>query len=497
MDQNQGAQIKVVGVGGAGNNAVNRMVEYGLRGVDFIAINTDRQALVLSKANIKLQIGEKLTKGLGAGARPEVGNKAAEESREDIAGVLKGADLVFVTAGMGGGTGTGAAPIVAEVARDLGILVIGVVSKPFQFEGRTRALNAEKGINDLKARVDTLVVVPNDRLLHVVDRKTSMVDAFRIADDVLRQGIQGISDLITVPGLVNVDFADVRTVMESRGMAHMGIGHGRGDSATMDAAKQAIASPLLETTIEGARALLFNISGGPGLNMMDVGEAANFIMASCDEDCNTIFGASIDDSMGDEVHITVIATGFADGHVTVSRGGVETVAKKDEVAAPAPAPAPAPPPVPQREEWVPIIDTSAGRSSRGAPAPARSSGGYAPAPTPNYAPTPTRIPRDETLYPRDDNRADVRLPARDGYAQQQRPVERTPDFARNTGRTQPVRDERAYAEPPQSQVEELIEEYAGDADEGVTTQRSPEPQEPVRGGYKPDVPSFLRRPPKR
>ena len=304
------AAIKVIGVGGAGTNAVNRMVDSGLRGVDFIAVNTDKQALAMSKAPIQIQIGEKLTKGLGAGANPEVGQKAAEESREEIANTIKGSDLVFVTCGMGGGTGTGAAPVIAETAREMGILTIGVVSKPFLFEGRQRMKNAEAGIEKLKANVDTLVVVPNDRLLSVVTKGTTMTDAFRIADDTLRQGIQGISDLIAVPSLINLDFADVRTVMSSRGLAHMGIGIGKGENRMVDAAKQAISSPMLETSIDGARAVLINITGGPDTSIIDINEAAQLITAAADPEANIIFGAGIDETMDDEVKITVIATGF-------------------------------------------------------------------------------------------------------------------------------------------------------------------------------------------
>ena len=270
MENNNFASIKVIGVGGAGTNAVNRMIESGLQGVDFIAVNTDKQALTLSKAPTKVQIGDKLTKGLGAGANPEVGKHAAEESREEISNFIKGADLVFVTCGMGGGTGTGAAPVIAELARDMGILTIGVVSKPFLFEGRQRMKNAEAGIERLKANVDTLVVVPNDRLLSVVTKGTSVTEAFRIADDTLRQGIQGISDLIAVPNLINLDFADVRTVMEARGLAHMGIGVGKGENRMVDAARQAISSPMLETSIDGARAVLINITGGPDTSIIDI-----------------------------------------------------------------------------------------------------------------------------------------------------------------------------------------------------------------------------------
>ena len=309
-DQQSFATIKVIGCGGAGNNAVNRMVDAGLKGVEFIAINTDRQALAMSKASMTIQIGEKLTKGLGAGAVPDIGRRAAEESREEIAQAIKGADLVFVTAGMGGGTGTGAAPIVAEIARDLNCLTIAVVTKPFQFEGKQRMKNAEMGVIDLKQRVDTLVVIPNDRLLQVVTKGTTMLEAFRIADDVLRQGIQGISDLIAVPALINLDFADVKTVMESGGLAHMGIGTGKGENRMVEAAKNAISSPLLETNIDGARAVLINITGGEDMSIIDINEAANLVMQAADSEANIIFGAGIDESMDDEVRITVIATGF-------------------------------------------------------------------------------------------------------------------------------------------------------------------------------------------
>ena len=309
-EQNTFATIKVVGCGGGGNNAVNRMVDAGLRGVEFISVNTDRQALSQTNAQVKIQIGEKLTKGLGAGAIPEVGRRAAEESREEIASALKGADLVFITAGMGGGTGTGAAPVVAEIARDLGTLTIAVVTKPFNFEGKQRMKNAEAGIAELKQHVDTLVVIPNDRLLQVVNKGTTMLEAFRIADDVLRQGIQGISDLIAVPAMINLDFADVKTVMESGGMAHMGIGIGRGENKLVDAAKNAISSPLLETNIDGARAVLINVTGGEDISIVDINEAANLIMEAADPDANIIFGAGIDETMDYEVRITVIATGF-------------------------------------------------------------------------------------------------------------------------------------------------------------------------------------------
>ena len=304
------ATIKVIGVGGAGNNAVNRMVEAGIRNVEFVAINTDRQALSLSKANSKIQIGEKLTRGLGAGANPDIGAQAAEESRAEVAEALKGADMVFVTAGMGGGTGTGAAPIVAQTAKEMGILTIGVVTKPFTFEGKKRLFQADRGIDSLKGKVDTLVVIPNDKLLQVIDRKTSIVEAFRMADDVLRQGVQGISDLIAVPGLINLDFADVKTIMLNQGMAHMGIGRASGENRAEDAAKQAIQSPLLETSIEGARGVIINITGGSDIGLHEANTAAELVQRSADPEANIIFGTVTDDSMGDEIQITVIATGF-------------------------------------------------------------------------------------------------------------------------------------------------------------------------------------------
>jgi cell division protein FtsZ len=315
MEMEGFAQIKVVGCGGGGNNAVNRMIAAGLRGVEFIAINTDKQALFLSKANIKIQIGEKLTKGLGAGANPEIGEKAANESKEEIAQAIKGADMVFVTAGMGGGTGTGAAPVVAQIAKEMGILTVAVVTKPFIFESRARAQHAERGIENLKASVDSLVTIPNDRLLQVVDKKTSMIEAFRLADDVLRQGVQGISDLIAVPGLVNLDFADVKTIMQNSGLAHMGIGKAVGDNRAEEAAKQAISSPLLETSIDGARRVLVNITGGSDFGIFELNTAAELIQKSADPDANIIVGAIIDDNLKDEIMITVIATGFEKGPV--------------------------------------------------------------------------------------------------------------------------------------------------------------------------------------
>ena len=304
------ATIKVIGVGGAGNNAVNRMLDQGIKSVDFIAVNTDRQALQKSKASTKIQIGEKITRGLGAGANPDVGAQSAEESKTELSEVIRGADMVFVTCGMGGGTGTGAAPIVAGLAKEMGILTIGVVTKPFTFEGKKRLAQAERGIESLKSKVDTLIVIPNDKLLQIIDRKTSMAEAFLMADDVLRQGVQGISDLITVTGTVNLDFADVKTIMLNTGMAHMGTGRASGENKAEDAAKEAIQSPLLETSIEGARGVIINITGGEDLGLQEVNTAAELIQRSVDPEANIIFGTVIDPEMQDEIKITVIATGF-------------------------------------------------------------------------------------------------------------------------------------------------------------------------------------------
>lgn len=304
------AKIKVIGVGGGGNNAVNRMIESGIQGVEFVCANTDAQALKFSKAATKLQLGEKLTRGLGAGANPDVGKKAAEESRDQVEEILKGADMVFVTAGMGGGTGTGAAPVIAEIAKDVGALTVGVVTRPFTFEGRKRAKQAQFGIANLKEKVDTLIVIPNDRLLEIVDKNTPMLDAFREADNVLRQGVQGISDLIAVPGLINLDFADVKTIMTEGGSALMAIGIASGENRAAEAAKKAISSPLLEKSIDGAKGVLMNITGGNNLSLYEVNEAADIVATAADEDVNMIFGSVIREEMEDEIVVTVIATGF-------------------------------------------------------------------------------------------------------------------------------------------------------------------------------------------
>ncbi|GEN55318.1 MULTISPECIES: cell division protein FtsZ [Halobacillus] len=309
------ATIKVIGVGGGGSNAVNRMIEHGVQGVEFIAVNTDAQALNLSKAEVKMQIGGKLTRGLGAGANPEVGRKAAEESKEQIEEALQGADMVFVTAGMGGGTGTGAAPVIAQVAKELGALTVGVVTRPFTFEGRKRSTQASGGTESLKGAVDTLIVIPNDRLLEIVDKNTPMLEAFREADNVLRQGVQGISDLIAVPGLINVDFADVKTIMVDKGSALMGIGIATGENRAAEAAKKAISSPLLETSIDGAHGVLMNISGGANLSLYEVQEAADIVTSAADQEVNVIFGSVINENLKDEIVVTVIATGFDEAQI--------------------------------------------------------------------------------------------------------------------------------------------------------------------------------------
>ena len=369
------AQIKVVGVGGGGSNAVNRMISEGLGGVEFIAVNTDNQALMLSKSKTRVRIGDKLTRGLGAGGNPEIGRKAAEESADELYEVLRGADMVFIAGGMGGGTGTGASPVVAQIAKELGSLTIGVVTKPFTFEGHKRAQSAEAGIEALKSQVDTLIVIPNDRLLQIADKRASLQQAFSLADDVLRQGIQGISELITVPALINLDFADVRAVMSEGGAALMAVGRANGDDRARRAAEDAISSRLLDVTIDGARGILFNITGGADLSLFEVNEAAAIIKESAHPEVNLIFGAQIDETMGDEVRVTVIATGFEQSRVarrpdvmqmaqrpvtTQQRQPMQTQPPaqsrpQSQYAAPPPAPvsqpeepaAPAPPPKPQ------------------------------------------------------------------------------------------------------------------------------------------------------
>lgn len=329
-DPKLGARITVVGVGGAGSNAVSRMMEVGMRGVEFVAINTDQQALERCDVRQKISIGAKLTRGLGAGANPDIGRQAGEESRDDIEAALQGSDMVFITCGEGGGTGTGAAPVVAECARAAGALTVAVVTKPFGFEGRRRMQAAEQGIRELSERVDTLITIPNDKILDVVKERTPILDAFKIADDVLRQGVQGISDLITIPGLINLDFADVKAIMSDAGSALMGIGTGTGEKRAEEAARQAISSPLLETTIEGAKGVLFNVTGGLDLALLEVNEAAKIVSAAADEDANIIFGAVVDDTMQGEVRITVLATGFG-------KPRRSTIAREAEKAMPLPS----------------------------------------------------------------------------------------------------------------------------------------------------------------
>lgn len=316
------AMIKVVGVGGGGCNAINRMIDAGLKNVEFIQVNTDAQALLLGDADVKLDIGRDLTRGLGAGSDPEIGRQAAEDHRDEIEEVLKGADMVFITAGKGGGTGTGAAPVIAEVAKGLGALTIGVVTRPFQFEGRRRSVQAEAGIQRLKEKVDTLIIIPNDRLIQVADEKMSMLNAFKMADEVLLQGTQGITDLITTPGLINTDFADVKMVMTNAGSALMGIGYGSGEGRALNAARSAISSPLLEASIEGARGILLSVSGPSDLGLLEVNEAAEIIGSAAHQDANIIFGAVVDDALGDEVRITVIAAGFDRAHVDRPSGSI-------------------------------------------------------------------------------------------------------------------------------------------------------------------------------
>ena len=354
--QNYLAVIKVVGIGGGGVNAVNRMIEEGLKGVEFIAINTDAQALLMSDADVKLDVGRELTRGLGAGANPDVGGKAAEDHREEIEEVLKGADMVFVTAGEGGGTGTGGAPVVANVARSLGALTIGVVTRPFGFEGKRRMVQAEVGIEKLRSEVDTLIVIPNDRLLSISDRHVSVLDAFKAADQVLLSGVQGITDLITTPGLINLDFADVKSVMSGAGSALMGTGSSRGDDRAVAAAEMAISSPLLEASIDGAHGVLLSIQGGSDLGLFEINEAAQLVSNSAAVDANIIFGAVIDDALGDEVRVTVIAAGLDQertGRVAASSADAGS-SSFGASASPAPAPAPSPAPVPRPAPSVPF-----------------------------------------------------------------------------------------------------------------------------------------------
>jgi cell division protein FtsZ len=396
------AVIKVVGIGGGGVNAVNRMIEVGLKGVEFIAINTDAQALLMSDADVKLDVGRELTRGLGAGAQPDVGRQAAEDHREEIEEVLKGADMVFVTAGEGGGTGTGGAPVVASIARKLGALTIGVVTRPFAFEGKRRAVQAESGIEELRNECDTLIVIPNDRLLQLGDRNVSVMDAFRTADQVLLSGVQGITDLITTPGLINLDFADVKSVMSGAGSALMGIGSARGDNRALLAAEQAIASPLLEASMEGAHGVLLSISGGSDLGLFEINEAASLVSDAAHPDANIIFGAVIDDALGDEVRVTVIAAGFDSGKPNVRKDGAAATVPGSQSNGSVPSglsphrrpamapmnPVAAPAPQGSGERLAPAPQAQAAPAARPAPAPAPQGGGITVPPLP---PIPSAI----------------------------------------------------------------------------------------------------------
>ncbi|HJV33166.1 MAG TPA: cell division protein FtsZ [Patescibacteria group bacterium] len=362
------AKIKVVGVGGSGNSAVNRMITSKIRGVEFIAVNTDVQALHHSHAPVKLHIGKTVTRGLGAGMDPEMGKRAAEESANEIREALKDADMVFVTCGLGGGTGTGAGPVVAEIARDLGALTVAVVTRPFSFEGAKRREVADAGYKELKDRLDTIITIPNDRVLGLIDKKTSMLDAFKIVDDVLRQGVQGISELITVPGIINVDFADVKTIMLGQGSALMGIGRAAGENRAAEAAKQAIASPLLEVAIDGARGILFNVTGGPDLGMKEVADVAEVITKNADADVKVIFGTSIDETMKDEIKVTVVATGFDGQSRNSMTASMKSVLSAGSLsAAPKPAPAPAPAPFPAASAPKPAMEAPKPQPPAGAP----------------------------------------------------------------------------------------------------------------------------------
>ncbi|MCC5579410.1 cell division protein FtsZ [Microtetraspora sp. AC03309] len=407
--QNYLAVIKVVGIGGGGVNAVNRMIEEGLKGVEFIAINTDAQALLMSDADVKLDVGRELTRGLGAGANPEVGRKAAEDHREEIEEVIKGADMVFVTAGEGGGTGTGGAPVVANIARSLGALTIGVVTRPFSFEGRRRAMQAEAGIETLREEVDTLIVIPNDRLLSISDRQVSVLDAFKAADQVLLSGVQGITDLITTPGLINLDFADVKSVMSGAGSALMGIGHARGDDRSVAAAEMAVSSPLLEASIDGAHGVLLSIAGGSDLGLFEINEAAQLVSNAAAPDANIIFGTVIDDALGDEVRVTVIAAGFDEPAPAKPAAAPPQSAARPQPARPEPArPATTPParpaaasapakPEPRAEQPAPVRPMSAPSTPVTPPAPPVSQVEAVQPPKPAMTPVSDRAP--ETSEP--------------------------------------------------------------------------------------------------
>ncbi|MDP4506418.1 cell division protein FtsZ [Nonomuraea turcica] len=443
--QNYLAVIKVVGIGGGGVNAVNRMIEEGLKGVEFIAINTDAQALLMSDADVKLDVGRELTRGLGAGANPDVGRKAAEDHREEIEEVLKGADMVFVTAGEGGGTGTGGAPVVANIARSLGALTIGVVTRPFSFEGRRRAMQAEAGIETLRDEVDTLIVIPNDRLLSISDRQVSVLDAFKAADQVLLSGVQGITDLITTPGLINLDFADVKSVMSGAGSALMGIGHARGDDRSVAAAEMAVSSPLLEASIDGAHGVLLSIAGGSDLGLFEINEAAQLVSMAAAPDANIIFGTVIDDALGDEVRVTVIAAGFDD---------VPGPAEK-QLPRPAGRPAASQPPAPPVSS--PVRPSVSSPSVKSEPPPLRPEprAEVRSEPRPDFRPEPRPEPRPEA-------RADFRPEPRSEFRPEPRP--------------EPVRP----MEPVQAVAEQDDDEPPADGPSGPVSipRPAPEPANP-------------------
>ncbi|MBE1592786.1 cell division protein FtsZ [Nonomuraea angiospora] len=442
--QNYLAVIKVVGIGGGGVNAVNRMIEEGLKGVEFIAINTDAQALLMSDADVKLDVGRELTRGLGAGANPDVGRKAAEDHREEIEEVLKGADMVFVTAGEGGGTGTGGAPVVANIARSLGALTIGVVTRPFSFEGRRRAMQAEAGIETLRDEVDTLIVIPNDRLLSISDRQVSVLDAFKAADQVLLSGVQGITDLITTPGLINLDFADVKSVMSGAGSALMGIGHARGDDRSVAAAEMAVSSPLLEASIDGAHGVLLSIAGGSDLGLFEINEAAQLVSMAAAPDANIIFGTVIDDALGDEVRVTVIAAGFDDVPPPVEKPLPRPASR--------PAAPPAAPPVSS-----PVRPSVASPSVKSEQPPLRPEpraevrpeprADFRPEPRPEFRPEPRPEPRAEF---RADSRPEPRAEFRADPRPEPRPEPPRPEPVRPVEPAQalgPVDDEPPADEP--------------------------------------------------
>ncbi|MEV4566541.1 cell division protein FtsZ [Nonomuraea sp. NPDC049419] len=489
--QNYLAVIKVVGIGGGGVNAVNRMIEEGLKGVEFIAINTDAQALLMSDADVKLDVGRELTRGLGAGANPDVGRKAAEDHREEIEEVLKGADMVFVTAGEGGGTGTGGAPVVANIARSLGALTIGVVTRPFSFEGRRRASQAEAGIETLRDEVDTLIVIPNDRLLSISDRQVSVLDAFKAADQVLLSGVQGITDLITTPGLINLDFADVKSVMSGAGSALMGIGHARGDDRSVAAAEMAVSSPLLEASIDGAHGVLLSIAGGSDLGLFEINEAAQLVSMAAAPDANIIFGTVIDDALGDEVRVTVIAAGFDD------------VPGPAEKQAPRPAGRPAAPPAPPVSS--PARPNVASPSIKSDPPPLRAEPraevrpeprtDFRPEPRPEIRPEPRAEARPEPRpEPRVEPRIEPRIESRPEPRSEFRPEPRAESRPEPVRPVEPVHDQGSErsGSGDRDDRSELGESADGPSGPVSIPRPTPEPANPPT-----PITSRMSEPPKR